>query len=159
MNNQAEKLRSFLESQQVEFRLLPHQSPTVSIEETAKQRNVCPSQMVKSMVLRDMSNRYALACTAGDTQIDPKKVRAILNWRRMTCVATEQLYDITGYAVGTITPLLLKNPMPIIFDESLSTCSEVTISSGSPMAGIAININDLEYLTKPIWAKIKKADQ
>lgn len=110
--------------------------------------------MVKSIVLRDMGNLYALACAPGDQSVDPKKVRALLECRRMTCVDLSLVTELTGYQVGTVTPLLLKTPMSIIFDHKILHEDEVTISSGSNMAGIAIRCEDLIKLCKPIFADI-----
>lgn len=147
-------ITQYLESQQVNFRLLPHLRPAVTIEDAAMQRGIRPSQMVKSIVLRDMSNRYAIACAPGDQSIDPKKVRALLEWRRMTCVSMEQVASLTGYQIGTVVPLLLKTPMTVIFDQQLLSEPEVTISSGSNMAGIALQCDDLIRLCQPRVANI-----
>lgn len=147
-------ITQYLESQQVNFRLLPHQRPAVTIEDAAMQRGIRPSQMVKSIVLRDMSDRYAIACAPGDQSIDPKKVRALLEWRRMTCVSMEQVASLTGYQIGTVVPLLLKTPMVVVFDQQLLREPEVTISSGSNMAGIALQCDDLIRLCQPRVANI-----
>ncbi|OLQ91795.1 hypothetical protein BIY21_12940 [Vibrio ponticus] len=148
------KLTRYLAQQQVEFRLLMHSRPAVSIEDAATQRGIRPAQMVKAILLRDMGDLYALACVPGDQSVDPKKVRALLECRRMTCVDLSQVETITGYQIGTVTPLLLKQPMPIIFDPSLLDETEVTISSGSNLAGIALQCQDLVKLCEPTFAKI-----
>lgn len=147
-------LTRHLEQQQVAYRLLPHQTPALTIEEAALQRGIRPSQMVKCILLRDMSDRYVLACAPGDRSVDPKKVRTLMGYRRMTCVDSSQIYAITGYQRGTVAPLLLKNPMPIIFDPALRLESTLTISSGSHMAGLALSLDDLSTLCRPIWAEI-----
>ncbi|OIQ24311.1 aminoacyl-tRNA deacylase [uncultured Vibrio sp.] len=143
-----------LDAQQVDYHLLPQKHPTRTIEETAQQRGVRPSQMVKSIVLRDMGNQYALACLPGDRHVDPKRVRAILDCRRMTCVAMSDIEAITGYQAGTVNPLLLKNAMPIIFDAQLLTETTVTISSGDAVLGIALDCKDLISLCNPLIADI-----
>ncbi|QIA62461.1 hypothetical protein GT360_02530 [Vibrio astriarenae] len=133
----------------IPFKLLEQQVETISIEDTAHARGISPNQMVKSILLRDMGNRYALACVPGDLSVDPKKVRAILNWRRMTCVGLDQLQTTTGYQVGCVAPLLLKQPMPIVFDNQLTQLQHVTISSGQRLAGIALSSQDLVELCQP----------
>ncbi|MDC5718572.1 YbaK/EbsC family protein [Vibrio europaeus] len=147
-------ITQYLEAQQINFRLLPHQTPATTIEDAAKQRGIRPEQMVKSIVLRDMSNRYAIACTPGNKAVDPKKVRALLEWRRMTCVSMEEVASLTGYKIGTVVPLLLRTPMVIVFDQQLLAEPEVTISSGSNMAGIALSCDDLIQLSQPIMGNI-----
>lgn len=155
MNNYLDtKVTRYLTEQQVPFRLLPHRTPATTIEDAARQRGVRPSQMVKSIVLRDMGDLYALACAPGDKSVDPKKVRTILNCRRMTCVDLKNVSELTGYEIGTVTPLLLTTPMPIIFDHRISLEDEVTISSGSNMAGVALKRDDLIRLCQPIFADI-----
>ncbi|MBF9001642.1 MULTISPECIES: aminoacyl-tRNA deacylase [Vibrio] len=150
------KITQYLDQQQVKYRLLPHQSPAKTVEDAAKQRGIQTEQMVKCILLRDMSNRYALACTAGNTSVDPKKVRAILGWRRMTCAEIDKVEPITGYIIGTVTPINLKTEMPILFDKSILTQNDVTISSGSKMAGICLKRVDLENLVKPLISNIQR---
>ncbi len=147
-------LMQFLTDQNITFRLLPHQSPATTIEDAAQQRGIRPSQMVKAILLRDMGNIYALACAPGDRSVDPKKVRDLLQCRRMTCVDQSDVENITGYKVGTVTPLLLKRHMPVIFDPCLFEEKEVTISSGDRMAGLALSIDDLAKLCQPTIADI-----
>ena len=155
MTNKFEKkLTRYLTEQRVSFRILPHRPPATTIEDAAYQRGVRPAQMVKSMLLRDMADLYALACTPGDQSVDPQKVRALLACRRMTCVDLSMVEELTGYQIGTVTPLLLPVEMPIIFDRRLLNEETVTISSGSNMAGIALQRDELIRLCNPILADI-----
>ncbi|MFM2590940.1 aminoacyl-tRNA deacylase [Vibrio sp. TBV020] len=153
-NSFSTHITQYLDAEQVTFRLLPHQTPATTIEDAAAQRGIRPEQMVKCIVLRDMSNRYAIACAPGNQSVDPKKVRALLNWRRMTCVSMEQVASLTGYQIGTVVPLLLRTQMEIIFDQQILNEPEVTISSGSNMAGIALACDDLIQLCQPKIASI-----
>lgn len=148
------QVTQFLEQQQVSYRLLPHESEAITIDEAARQRGVRPAQMVKSILLRDMSDRYALACAPGHCRVDPKKVRAQLNWRRMTCVPIDEVPTITGYPIGAVVPLLLAQEMPILFDAHILNEPIVTISSGSPLAGIALQCDDLLKLCQPLVSDI-----
>ncbi|MDN3700980.1 aminoacyl-tRNA deacylase [Vibrio artabrorum] len=149
-------ITQWLDQQQVDYRLLIQSKPTTSIEETAQERGIDASQMVKCILLKDMGNQYALACTAGDRSIDPKKVRSVLNCRRMTCVSLKDVESITGFQVGCVGPIALKRHMPIIFDPSIQNNTTVTISSGERMAGIALAPGDLMALCTPIVAAISR---
>lgn len=150
MNNPfSTPLTEYLNQQQVAYRLLPHQTPATTIEDAAIQRGIQTQQMVKSILLRDMGDLYALACVPGNQSVDPKKARAILNYRRMTCVSLTDVPNITGYQIGCVAPLLLLNSMPILMDRKIANQSEVTISSGNNMAGIALSSADLIRLCQP----------
>lgn len=146
----------FLDQQQVNYDLLLQSKPTTTIEETAKERGIRSSQMVKCILLRDMDNNYTLACSPGHRSVDPKKVRALLQCRRMTCVDIQDVEKITGFAIGTVGPLQLKSPIPILFDHSIQQQEIVTISSGDRLAGIALSLNDLVKLSKASFADICK---
>jgi len=140
----------------VEYRLLPQSKPTTTIEDTAKERGIRMSQMVKCMLLRDMDYNYVLACSPGDHSVDPKKVRALLQCRRMTCVNIEDVETITGFAIGTVGPLQLKMNIPIIFDHAITQENLVTISSGDRLAGVALQVDDLIRLVNPTFSDICK---
>lgn len=146
----------FLKQQQIEFDLLLQSRPAVSIDDAAQLRGIRPSQMIKSILLRDMDDQYALACVPGNQSVDPKKVRHFLGWKRMTCVNGSDVERITGYQIGTVNPLLLRRNMPIIFDPNTRNEPIVTISSGDRMAGIALHIDDLTTLCQPNFAEISK---
>ncbi len=149
-------ITQYLEKHNIAYQLLPHKTATTTIEETAHQRGILACQMVKTILLRDMGDRLALACTPGDCSVDPKKVRQVLEWRRMTCVDRAQVEYFTGYSVGTVTPLCLKTAMPILFEHAILQHSTVTISSGSPFAGIALSVQDLVQLCQPMFAHIQR---
>ena len=149
-------ITQWLDKQQVNYRLLLQKKPTISIEETAQERGIDASQMVKCILLKDMGKQYALACIAGDRSVDPKKVRSVLNCRRMTCVSPKDVEAIIGFKVGCVAPLALKKNMPIIFDPSIQNNSIVTISSGDRMAGVALSLDDLMLLCAPIVAEISR---
>jgi prolyl-tRNA editing enzyme YbaK/EbsC (Cys-tRNA(Pro) deacylase) len=140
----------------VQYKILPQVSGTIQVEDAAKQRGISTSIMVKCIALRDMSNRYALACVPGDKQVDPKKVRSILGWRRMTCVDKDDVLDLTGFALGTVSPIKLATPMTIVFDRALSDNKKVTISSGDSRAGLLLDYLALETLASPLLGDISR---
>ena len=109
---------SFLDREGVDYRLLPHTKPVRTIEEAALERGVNPAQMVKSILLRDMGGFHVLACVPGPAQVDPRKVRAMFGCRRMTCADARDVEKVTGLVIGTVAPVGLKQPLPIIFDHA-----------------------------------------
>ncbi|UTV28171.1 aminoacyl-tRNA deacylase [Photobacterium atrarenae] len=143
-----------LQQEGVDYRLLPHSKPVRTIEEAALERGVAPELMVKSILLRDMSGFHVLACVPGPAQVDPKKVRALFGCRRMTCADARDVEEVTGLRIGTVAPIGLKTPMPVIFDHAIRQFSTVNISSGDRMAGIELSMEDLQLLCDPLFADI-----
>ncbi|GAB3523569.1 aminoacyl-tRNA deacylase [Photobacterium alginatilyticum] len=144
----------YLEQEGVEYRLLPHTKPAKTIDEAALERGVNPEQMVKSILLRDMGGFHVLACVPGPAQVDPKKVRAMFGCRRMTCADASDVEKVTGLVIGTVAPVGLKRPLPVIFDHSIKKHHKVNISSGDRMAGVELETEDLLLLCDPMFADI-----
>lgn len=144
----------YLQQREIPFQLLMQGKEAASIQEAAHLRGIKAEIMVKAIVLRDMGGQYALACCPGNESIDPKKVRHTLATRRMTCASSEDVESITGATIGTVTPLLLRTAMPILFDTGLKQHSMVTISSGNSSAGLLLSLNDLVQCCSPLWADI-----
>ncbi|QUJ69168.1 YbaK/EbsC family protein [Photobacterium sp. GJ3] len=144
----------FLQQEGIPFLLLPHSQPARTIEEAAQARGVSPELMVKTILLRDMGGLHVLACVPGTRQVDPKKVRGLFGCRRMTCADAKDVEAVTGLKIGTVAPVGLKHPLPVIFDESLKSCTRVNISSGNQMAGIELAFQDLALLCKPCFGDI-----
>ncbi len=143
-----------LDMEEVDYQILWHQRPATSIEDAAEQRGVSPEIMVKTMLLEDMGGLQVLVCLPGHRQVDPGKVRAVLGCRRMTCVNSERVRQITGYAPGTVVPIALPKPLPIIVDPMLTAHTSVTISSGDCMAGLMLKSQHLFDLITPTFAAI-----
>ncbi|MBY5947495.1 aminoacyl-tRNA deacylase [Photobacterium rosenbergii] len=144
----------YLDKEGVEYRLLPHSQPAKTIEEAARERGVDPQQMVKSILLRDMGGFHVLACVPGPAQVDPKKVRAMFGCRRMTCADASDVEKVTGLVIGTVAPIGLKRPLPVIFDHQITAHTLVNISSGDRMAGVELATDDLLVLCDPLFADI-----
>ncbi|MGF1680774.1 aminoacyl-tRNA deacylase [Photobacterium minamisatsumaniensis] len=145
---------SYLQEEGVEYRLLPHTQPAKTVEEAARERGVDPQQMVKSILLRDMGGFHVLACVPGPAQVDPKKVRAMFGCSRMTCADASDVEKVTGLVIGTVAPIGLKRPLPVIFDHQITKHQRVNISSGDRMAGIELETDDLLILCDPMLADI-----
>lgn len=145
-----------LEKNGVGFRMMPHSTPATSIDDAAQQRGISPNIMLKTLLLREMGGRLFLACVPGDQQVDPKKVRAHFNCRRTTCVNATEVAQITGFKPGTLTPLILPESITTIFDHSVLQLPEVTVSSGSDMAGVMLRTEDVISLCNPHFSDITK---
>ncbi|MDD1791899.1 YbaK/EbsC family protein [Enterovibrio makurazakiensis] len=148
-----------LRDSNISHRILPHDRAATTILDAAEQRGVDPRQLVKSMLLKDMGGQYALACLPGTASVDPKKVRALLGCRRMTCVDSAHVQSITGYSPGMITPIAVLGAMPIVFDPALSDFEHINISSGTPLAGVELAYEDLVALCQPVIADISRDAQ
>ncbi|OOE90248.1 aminoacyl-tRNA deacylase [Salinivibrio sharmensis] len=146
-----------LDSAHIGYQVLWQSLATQSIEDTAAQRGICASHMLKTMVLRDMGGRYAVACVPGDQQVSPPKVRQLLGCRRMTLATEQQVLSITGFVRGAVAPVGLSPELAIVFDERIWRYDTVTISSGNPHAGLWVKVSELIALCQPRRGDICRA--
>ena len=139
------KITDILDAHKISYRLLRHSEPVFTVEEAAAQRGVSKDEMVKSILLRDKDEHYVMACVLGYSRLNPKAVRAYVPeaWRRLSFATAEEILSVTGCVQGAVAPLGLPDRMPVIFDEAITRCQKVNISSGDPVAGLELNAQDL----------------
>ncbi len=151
-------ITQLLEEHQIEYRLLPHSEPVFTVETAAAQRGVVKEEMVKSILMREKTGqkRYVMVCVLGHMRVDHRAVRAYLpgEWKRLTFTSGDEITTVTGYVQGAVAPLCLPDNVPVIFDEAISHCQNVNISSGDPMAGIELKPGDLIRLANATLAHI-----
>jgi prolyl-tRNA editing enzyme YbaK/EbsC (Cys-tRNA(Pro) deacylase) len=80
---------------------------------------------------------------AGRDQIDWRKLRQLVKRSRVRMATEEEVLDVTGYRVGTVSPFGLKTPVRILIDESVLAEEEVSIGSGSRQMAILLKSADL----------------
>ena len=153
------KITLLLDAHQIPYRLLPHSEPVFTVEAAAQQRGVVKEEMVKSILLRDKSGNYVMACVLGDARLDTKAVRACVppDWKRLFFASAAEIEAVTGCVQGAVAPLGLLDRVPVIFDEAVAFREKVNISSGDPMAGLELDPKDLIRITGARLASVSKA--
>lgn len=153
------KATRLLTEQGVAYRLLPHTRPVFTVAEAAAQRGVVTEEMVKSILLRETGrDRYVMACVLGPHRLDHRAVREFLpgEWNRLTFAGDEEIAAVTGYPKGAVNPLCLPDGVPVVFDEAISRCRRVNISSGDLMFGLELEAADLIRLAHAQLASISR---
>ncbi len=155
------KITDLLDAHNISYRLLPHSEPVFTVEAAAAQRGVVKEEMVKSILLRDKNRRYVMACVTGEARLNPKAVRTHLpdGWKRLSFATAEEIRLVTGYIQGAVAPLCLPDDVPVIFDEAITRCPKVNISSGDPMAGLELDPQDLIKLAGAQLAPIAEVER
>lgn len=148
------KVTKLLDEKGIDYRLLVHDNPALTCETAAKDRGVPISEMIKCILLVDKKKNYFLACLPGDKKLIPQKVRDVVGSARLSFASSEEVESITGYKIGYISPMCLKEEIPIIFDCLVEDKEKVSISAGDPMAGIELPPEPLIEIINPKIADI-----
>ena len=127
----------------IEHRVFLHEKPVSSFEEAAAHRNQRPGQIVRSILFQIRLDEYLMVLVAGPDQIDWKKLRQFVKRSRIRMATEEEVLEVTGYRIGTVSPFGLKNQARVLIDASVLNEEEVSVGSGVRNMAIIMKSVDL----------------
>lgn len=119
-----------LEKLQIPHRIFQHEAPVMSFEQAAADRNQRPEQIVRSILFQVGPEEFMMVLVAGREQVEWKKLRQLVKRSRVRMATEEEVLEVTGYRIGTVSPFGLKNPVRIVIDPSVLKEEEISIGSG-----------------------------
>ena len=134
----------WLNENNISYKLFVHEGPVRSIEQAAAERNQDLSQVVRSILFRLNEGEYAMVLAAGKHQISWKALRKHFGMSRLTMASPEEVYEVTGYKIGTISPFGLKTTVPMLADENIFAQPAVSMGSGVSGTAIMMKRDDLK---------------
>jgi Cys-tRNA(Pro)/Cys-tRNA(Cys) deacylase len=127
----------------IRYRTFEHEHQPESLEQAATERGQVSGQIIRSILFRIKEGKFFLALVAGPGQLSWRKLRAHLGVSRISMATEKQVLEITGYAVGTVTPLGLAHPIEILADFSIFVHEEISLGCGVRGAAIILKTSDL----------------
>lgn len=134
-----------LEKLNVPHRIFKHETPVMSFEQAAADRNQRPGQIVRSILFNIRPEEFLMVLVAGPDQIDWKKLRQLVKRSRVRMATEEEVLEVTGYRVGTVSPFGLKTQVRVLLDASVLKEDEVSIGSGVRSTAIILKTEDLRH--------------
>jgi Cys-tRNA(Pro)/Cys-tRNA(Cys) deacylase len=125
-----------LDKQNIPYCQFTHLTPPTTIEQAARERNQEIGQVVRSILFRLSEDEYAMVLIAGPWQVSWRGLRKHFKQSRLTIASPEEVEEITGYQIGSVSPFGLPNPIHILVDEGV--LSQPAVSLGSGVRGTAI---------------------
>lgn len=132
-----------LEKLNIPHQVFKHETPVTSFEQAASDRNQRPEQVVRSILFQVRPEEYLMVLVAGPDQIDWRKLRQLVKRSRLRMATEDEVLEITGYGVGTVSPFGLKNPVKILIDASVLKEEEISLGSGVRNTAIIMKSADL----------------
>ena len=133
-----------LEKLGIPHRVFRHAGQVTSLEQAAQERGQRPEQVVRSIVFRIGEGEFIMALVAGPAQISWKKLRQHLGQSRLTMASEDEVLEVTGYRIGTVSPFGLARPLKVLIDPSVLKEEEISIGSGIRNIGIILKSADLQ---------------
>ena len=127
----------------IEHRVFIHDKPVSSFEEAASHRNQRPGQIVRSILFNIRPEEYLMVLVAGPDQIDWKKLRQFVKRSRVRMATEEEVLEVTGYRIGTVSPFGVKKQVQVLIDASALKEDEISVGSGIRNMAIIMQSVDL----------------
>ena len=132
-----------LDSLGIEHRVFLHEGSVTSFEQAARERGQRPAQVVRSILFQVKPGEFVMVLMAGPAQVDWKKFRQIVKRSRVRMATEEEVLEVTGYRIGTVSPFGVKNQVRMMIDASVLKEAEVSIGSGVRNMAIILKSADL----------------
>jgi Cys-tRNA(Pro)/Cys-tRNA(Cys) deacylase len=120
----------------IPYRIFEHKNPPKSLEEAASERGQAPDQIIRSILFRYKKDNFFLTLAAEGKQVSWRNLRSHLGVSRISMATEEEVLGVTGYAIGTVSPLGLARPIRILADTGIFAQDEISLGSG--LRGVAI---------------------
>src|SRR5258706_3230627 len=128
----------------IEHLVFIHKKPVNSFEEAASHRNQRPGQIVRSILFQIRPEEFLMVLMAGPAQIDWKSLRKFVGRSRVRMATEEEVLEVTGYKVGTVSPFGMKNQVRRLIDASVLKEAEISIGSGIRNMAIIMKSEDVQ---------------
>lgn len=136
-------VEGYLREKGIPYLVRPHSKGVYTVEEAAKERNIRPEQIVKTLIITHSGQQFFAVLLTGDKQLSWKKIKTAVG-KGVRMASPEEIKDQTGYIVGAIAPVGLRElGFDILVDQSVLKQTYIDISSGRPEAGIEVRCEDL----------------
>jgi len=127
----------------IPHRIFIHEKPVSSFEEAASARNQRPEQIVRSILFQVRPGEFVMVLMAGRDQVDWKKLRQFVKRSRVRMATEDEVLEVTGYRIGTVSPFGVKNHVRVLLDASVLKEEEVSLGSGIRNVAIIMKSKDV----------------
>lgn len=135
----------FLDLHGIPYHIFQHSTPPLTLEQAAAERGQDPGQVIRSILFRHEHVYYVMVLMAGPGQIAWKRIREHLGVSRISMASEAEVREVTGYELGAVNPLALRQPVRLLADVSVFQPVEISIGSGVRGAAIVIKSEDLKH--------------
>ena len=80
---------------------------------------------------------------AGSGQVDWKKLRQFVKRSRVRMATEDEVLEVTGYRIGTVSPFGVRNQVRVLLDASALREEEISIGSGVRNTAIIMKSEDI----------------
>ncbi len=105
--------------------------------------------IVKSLLFKT-ENTFTLFLVSGDKKASLNKIKKTLNINDASMASADDVKNITGYTIGSVSPVGHLNKIEIFVDNSLDRFKNLYAAAGHPNCVFKTNFLDLQKITNGV---------
>ena len=123
--------------------------------EAAKSLNCEVGAIVKSLLFK-ADNTFILCLVAGDKKGSLNKIKKIINIKDVSMASADEVKDITGFAIGGVSPIGHLKKINIYIDNSLERFNSLYAAAGHPNCVFKIDYFNIQKITQGLVKEISE---
>ncbi|MEJ5314532.1 MULTISPECIES: aminoacyl-tRNA deacylase [Anaerolinea] len=128
----------YLRQKNIPFSTIIHPTNLTTLDEIARFRGQTISQIIRSLVFRYSDKDYVLVLAQAGNNVDWKTLRDTLGVRRITTATPDEVFRITGYITGSVSPFGLLQKIPVFVSRKILQEEIVSTGSGIPQVALVL---------------------
>jgi len=132
--------------QVIEIPLSEDKKPIRNLEELLSEQGKDPQSVIRSVVFKTGSGKFALLAAAGGGRANWGVLRKHLGEKKARMAEFTEVPEQTGYVVGAVPPIALPETITVLVDNSIDAYQDVIIGSGVLGYALALKQTDLMSL-------------
>jgi len=142
------KLREFLDTNKVKYRLITH-STAYTAQEIASLTHIRGQELAKTVIVK-VDGRMAMAVLPASRQVDLALLQSSARSRTAALAAEIEFRDLfPGCETGAMPPFGNLYGLPVFVDENLSKDKEIAFNAGTHNELIRMSYDDFVRLVHP----------
>lgn len=144
-----EAIVALLTARGIPFTIHEH-IPSHTVADAEERLSFPIERLLKTIAFKTKAGGYILAAVRGPDRIDYRKLASATSTKRTDVMrlTPEEVADVFGVEVGSVSPILLQDGVEIFFDTHVSTTETVFCGIGRPDRTLEIYLMDLLQVTK-----------
>ncbi|HOE66352.1 MAG TPA: YbaK/EbsC family protein [Candidatus Hydrogenedentes bacterium] len=144
----AQKVRQFLDSEGVAYRVVPHER-AFTASETAGAARIKARVMAKAVIVQSNA-RYFMAVLSADRRADLEALRALVAVERLVLADEQEFASLfPGCEIGAMPPFGDLFGMPVFVDAMLREDEEIAFNDGTHSNLIVMAYKEYERIVQP----------
>lgn len=154
MNTHEEKMKKFLQTNNIQGQHLSFNQSCHSVEEAAQAANARPQDFVKNICMIDSHSNLIVAIVKGEDRASTSRVENALNIERPRTATPEEILEKTGYPCGG-TPSF-GYQAKFLIDPRVMEMDTVYSGGGSKNSLVKISTKELQKANQGEIVRVRK---